>query len=348
MTEPAAQPEDASLRARLALAQEGFWALAEWVSEPMETPLPAHIQRAVQPARILAATSAVLGGFSLLWMCLSGRIWVGATLMLTSLIGGVLGLALIRAISATRPSHIWQPLNPVDLHPRPSKGLLSWGDEGLFYIERPGRHLGLSVGTRMAILRPEDTEDLLVYAPVDLPVPMIRALHQLGAIRWVVFPTRQEAERPPDWVNHLEEADLWCPDRWKSGASPEWPEGFVEAQTLSDEPSMQELILYHPRSSTLIVKSAILNLGHDPDRPLLERGSLHLLAMARRPGPALPRKWRTRHDPSLSSEVTRVASWSFERVFLAHGPLIDHQGKQVWNEAYAFVNPTEPRSQDAA
>lgn len=349
MTDPAAQPENASLRARLASLQEGFWALAELASEPMAGPLPDHVQSAAQPARSLTGISGALGLVSLILLCLSGRLWIAATLGLVSVLGGVLGFILVRAIRATIPTNLWHPLNPTGPHlsPRPT-AVLSWGDEGLYYVERPGRYFGLPVGTRMAILKPEGSDDLLVYAPEDLPIPLVRAIQRLGTIRWVVFPTERQAESPPDWLANFEDTERWCPGRWSSDASPGWPAGFVEAQVLSGAPGSDELVMYHPASGTLLVKAAILNLGHDPETSLLDQGSLQLLAMARRPGPDLPRKWRMRHCPSLSGEVTRVSSWTFERIFLAHGHLIDHQGKRVWNEAYAFMNPTEPRSQDAA
>jgi len=190
----------------------------------------------------------------------------------------------------------------------------------------------------MAILTANGSGDLLVYAPIPLPVRVVRRIRALGTIRWVVFAHEQDALVPPPWLEDFPAADSWTPSRFLSDSPTPWDPEFVEALVLGGDSRFEEAVLFHKPSLTLVVQSAVLNLGHGESLGWLDTWGLKVLGMDRRPGPSIDRKWTIRNREDLSRDVSSVAAWPFERIFLSHGHLIDHGSQEAWRGAYAFVN----------
>lgn len=328
-----------SSRRHLAHLQEIFWVLGEHLTGPQPSPAPEADTNASVPAQALMVTGAALFVISLVSLLLLGMPCASMTLGLTGLLGGLLGLTLMRGVLATSPPHPWEP-QPDQEHPdAPApKGLVAWRDNALWYIEQPKVWRGVPIGTRMAILTANDSGDLLVYAPNPLPSPVVRSLKALGEIRWVVFAHEQDVLNPPPWLEGFPSAERWSPSRFLSGDPTPWDPAFVEGQVLRGDPRFEEAVLFHKPSKTLVVQSAVLNLGHGANLGWLDTWGLKLLGMDRRPGPTIDRKWTTRNREDLHEDASSVASWNFERIFLAHGHLIDHHSREAWRDAYAFVN----------
>ena len=80
-------------------------------------------------------------------------------------------------------------------------------------------------------------------------------------------------------------------------------------------------------------------MSHHDERAggVFEAGGFELVGMCERPGP--PTDWKLTLDDraAVAREAERVASWSFERIVLAHGPLIDRDARDVWRDAFAFA-----------
>ena len=313
--------------------------LGEHLTGPQPSPAPETDTSANVPAQILMATSAALFVISLVSLLLLGMPCASLTLGLTGLLGGLLGLTLTRGVLATSPPHPWEPQPDRELPDAPTPhGLAVWGDTSLWYIEQPKVWNGAHIGTRMAILPANDSGDLLVYAPNPLPAPVVRSLKALGKLRWVVFAHERDVLTPPPWLEGFPAAERWGPSRFLSGAPTPWDPAFVEGRVLRGDPRFEEALLFHKPSKTLVVQSAVLNLGHGANLGWFDTWGLKLLGMDRRPGPAIDRKWTTRNKEDLSQDASFVASWPFERIFLAHGHLIDHHSQEAWRGAYAFVN----------
>jgi hypothetical protein len=316
--------------------------LGEHLTGPQPPHGPDTDARAIVPAQVLMAAGAGLCLISLVSLFLVSMPCASVMLGLTGLLGGLLGLTLTRSVLATSPPHPWEPhADLATSDASPPHGLVAWGDTSLWYIEQPRVWNGAHIGTRMAILTANGSGDLLVYAPTALPTPLVRSLSALGEIRWVVFAHEQDALTPPLWLDSFPDAERWTPSRILSSPPPTWDPSFVEGLVLRGDPQFEETILFHKPSLTLVVQSAILNLGHGGKLGWLDLWGLKLLGMDRRPGPSIDRKWTTRNRADLSEDASTVAAWPFERIFLAHGHLIDHRSQEAWRDAYAFVNHPE-------
>jgi hypothetical protein len=95
-----------------------------------------------------------------------------------------------------------------------------------------------------------------------------------------------------------------------------------------------ELDFYHPRTRTLIVTDALLNLSKHP------RASTRVVARLMgntAPGVGWVEPVMIRDRRLARRQVDRMLAWDIEKVGLAHGELLQSGGQEALRNAYAWL-----------
>ena len=95
-----------------------------------------------------------------------------------------------------------------------------------------------------------------------------------------------------------------------------------------------EVVFFHPKSRTMICSDALLNLSEHPSRTtrLVAR-----LTGNRAPGFGWPERFMIRDRGLARRQVDRMLEWDIDKIVLAHGTLVDHDGREVLRRAYAWL-----------
>jgi hypothetical protein len=101
---------------------------------------------------------------------------------------------------------------------------------------------------------------------------------------------------------------------------------------LDGNPSMQEHVVFHPLSRTLIVADLLFNFG--PDTPGWTRFLL-LGAVGVRHHPGMSRRFRMaiKDKAAFQRSVETLLTWDFDRIVVGHGEIIETDGKRRLSSA---------------
>jgi hypothetical protein len=97
----------------------------------------------------------------------------------------------------------------------------------------------------------------------------------------------------------------------------------------------EEVVFLHSASRTLILTDLCLNFGESDSR--ITRLVARLLGVYRRFGPSRSLTWFLRDRPAARASVQRILQWDFDRIIIAHGDIIEANGKAKFDEAFAWL-----------
>jgi hypothetical protein len=219
----------------------------------------------------------------------------------------------------------------------------------LWVAERPQRFYGLEVGTRMTVIRLDDSR-LLLHSPVALDAPLCAALDGLGRVRFVVAPNRvhhlyagRVAERYPDarlWVApgvERKRPDLTYVAVLDDEAPVEW-RGQVDQVFFRGRPYENEMVFFHRASRTLIICDLAFNFGPSAARPT--RWLMKLLRSYGRFGPSTLDPWLIRDRSAARACLERILAWDFDRIVVAHGDVLEGGGREALRRGYRWLLTT--------
>ena len=209
---------------------------------------------------------------------------------------------------------------------------------------REARFLGVETGTRMTVVQLEGG-GLFVHSPVALDDATRRAVDGLGAVRAVVAPSIFHHLHVGDWMRAYPGAVFAaCPGlEWKR---PDLAFSCVLAdlphdawardveQVYFSSRRENEVVFFHPRSRTMICSDALLNLSRHP--------SVRTRVIARitgndAPGTGWPERFMIRNRPLARRQVDRILAWDIDKIVLAHGELVERDGREIVRRAYAWL-----------
>lgn len=212
--------------------------------------------------------------------------------------------------------------------------------DDLWVLERPQRFFGLEVGTRMTVVRIGG--DLLLHSPVAADDALRRELEALGRIRWVVGPNRFHHLYLGAWTALGAEAwGVSCLHRKRAdlsfagtvGQDAPWSEA-LPVVVLDSIPLTGEAVFFHPPSRTVVVSDLLFHLR--PTAPLLTKAAL--VVGGGYPGVCCTVIERMAMKRALArEELSRILGWDFERVVLAHGAVVEDQGRERLRHAYRWL-----------
>jgi hypothetical protein len=218
--------------------------------------------------------------------------------------------------------------------------------DNVWITARRQRFWGVETGTRMTIVRlGREGAGLFVHCPVALDAATRAATDRLGPVSAVVASSLYHHLYVGEWIRAYPQAKFFaCP-----GLQRKRPDLRFDG-TLGDEADVlwadhlqqiffsarfeKEVVFFHEATGTLITADVLLNLRHHPSA--MTR-LVALLMGNTAPGKGYFERVAVRDWKLGRRQVDRILEWQFERIVLAHGALVEHAGREVLREAYAWL-----------
>lgn len=224
--------------------------------------------------------------------------------------------------------------------------------DGLVWVKRirlrfPWRWFGAQMGSRMTVMRLADG-GLLVHSPVALDAELRAAVDALGPVRFVVAPNRLHHLYVADWVAGYPEAAFWCAPALETkradvpwtgvlgdAPAPGWAADIDQA-ALQGNRFMTEILFCHRAARTLVVTDALESFhraDHGPAACALARVG----GVWERAGYTRDQRLMIKNRAAFRRSIEKVLGWDFDRIVLAHGHLVEADGKRVFREAFGWL-----------
>jgi len=223
-------------------------------------------------------------------------------------------------------------------------------DRDLWVAEQPLRYFGLSIGTRMTVVRLAG-HGLVVISPISVSGALVAELNELGTVTHIIAPNLYHYLFAAEFKAAYPAATFWAPaglrakkpelaiDRAIAG-SPEnpWPglEGlfFDGFKTLgpSGPAPLEEWVFFHAASRTLILTDTAFSF--DESFPWLTQLVTKIGGGYKSLSPSLLERVATTEKETVKASVEQVLRWDFERVIVAHGSTVERGGKAQFRRGY--------------
>lgn len=223
-------------------------------------------------------------------------------------------------------------------------------DADIWVAEQPLQYFGLSVGTRMTAIRLAN-RDLAIISPIELDDATSTELDRLGIVRHIIAPNLYHYLFADNFKKHYPNATFWA----APGLDIKKPDLAIDriiqgdASSLLDEleyvlfagfrtlglsgyDSVNECVFFHRASRTLILTDTAFHF--DESYPAIVQLATKLLGGYKNLSPSLLERIATTDKQQVEKSVKKVLAWDFERVIMAHGSIIEHNGKQQFKQGY--------------
>lgn len=216
-------------------------------------------------------------------------------------------------------------------------------DTELWAVEAPQSYMGLPVGTRMTVLRSGGS--LVLISPVKMHDALVSALSKLGQVRHIIAPNNFHYLHAQGCKHRFPDAVLWAApglarrsgtvscDRQLPSAG-EFLDDIricrldaLGTMGMSGARAADEHLFLHEPSRTLITTDLLFNFSRSAPRRL--RLALKLLGGGCKPGMTNLEKWATPDRTALWGSFAPVLGWDYDRVIMAHGDIIESDGKKT-------------------
>lgn len=188
---------------------------------------------------------------------------------------------------------------------------------------------GLRMDHRMTVLQLADGS-LLVHSPIEFSQELRESLLNLGKPKWFVAPSRFHDLHWAEWFRAFPGGRFVAvAGMQQDHPDMPWTDVLVEGSALWDGelvpislggmPRVNEVVLWHPTSRSLLVADLIFNIDADAQNAF---GKLFLRANGIYKKAGISRMFRAYiKDRSAFAESLRaLQSHSFERMIIGHGP----------------------------
>lgn len=216
--------------------------------------------------------------------------------------------------------------------------------DDIWTTTRPQRFWGIETGTRMTIVRLAEG-GLFVHCPVALDDATRHAVDALGGVRVVVASSLYHHLYVGEWMRAYPDAlYCCCPGLERKRSDLAWHHVLGDApheawastldQVFVSARFEKEVVFFHRESGTMICADALLNLSTHASR--LTRFVAFMMGNTA-PGKGWPERIAVRDRAAAREQVDRMLRWNIERIVLAHGALVTHDGRETLRRAYAWL-----------
>lgn len=226
-------------------------------------------------------------------------------------------------------------------------------DNNIWVAEQPLKYWGLEVGTRMTVIR-LTTGKLIVISPIQSDKTTIEQLNEIGNVAYIIAPNLYHHLFVYDFKSIYQEAQLWVVPGLVS-KRPELSfdkvitneEGSILEQVyyslfdgfkvldLSGASIVNEFVFFHEKSRTLIVTDIAFHF--DETFSLKTRFAAQILGSYKVLSPSRLDKLAITDKEKVKKSVEKILGWDFDRVIMAHGSIIETNGKQKLKQGYEWV-----------
>jgi len=199
----------------------------------------------------------------------------------------------------------------------------------------------LRIGHRMTVLRIGD--GVVVHSPVEFEPALADAVAEIGPVRWIMAPNLKHDLFLQEWIARFPEADLLAPPGMtqlhpslplRSLAEASLPVE-LELHHIAGMPQVDEYVLLHRPSRTLIIADLFFNLHRLGDR--WSRFVMWANGAWRRPAPSRLFRLFVKDKVALRASIDRLLELDFDRIVVGHGDNIQSAGRAVLQRAYDWL-----------
>jgi len=207
---------------------------------------------------------------------------------------------------------------------------------------------GFHYPTRMAIIRLAN-RDLVIWSPTATPEDLSAEIEPLGVVRHLVPPNSLHHTFLGDWQRAYPDARVYAPlglrerrtdirfdENFGDGPIEAWA-GEIDHAIMWGNRITSEVVFFHHESRTAIFTDLIQQFPRGwfrGWRALVAR--LDLMSAAE---PMVPRKFRVAFADRRAARqsLQKVLAWPTDRVIMAHGPVISHDGQAFLRRAFRWL-----------
>ena len=204
------------------------------------------------------------------------------------------------------------------------------------------------VGTRMTVIRLAGG-DLILHSPVSLDPALREALDRIGRVRWVVGPSKVHHLFLGDTVRAYPSAELCgAPglaekrrdlhfQRVLDGEPvAAWGDQVLH-HLFAGAPYLNEVVFLHRRTRTLLLTDLAFNVKPGPRNRA--RIFHWLVGATGRFGPHRILRAAIRDREAARGSLATILAWDFDRVIVAHGDVLEQDGREALRAGFAFLRP---------
>jgi hypothetical protein len=216
----------------------------------------------------------------------------------------------------------------------------------LWVIRRPLRVAGFELGHRMTVVRLAGGR-LLLHSPVELDADLGDEVASLGHVAHVVAPSLMHNLFLDPWLRRFDDALFHAPAgfarRYPAFRQPRelgaeaplvWREE-IDQELVGGMPRVNEVVLRHRGSRTLIVADLLFNLPRGGTWP--QRSWKRINGVEGRPAPSRLFRMMVRDRFALARSIDRILRWDFERLVVGHGEVVEEGGRETLRRAFDWL-----------
>lgn len=225
-------------------------------------------------------------------------------------------------------------------------------DENIWVAEQPFRYFGLSVGTRMTVIRFNNGE-LAVISPIQIDQETNEQINQLGNLQYIIAPNLFHYL----FLSHFQALYPLAKVYAVSGLKSKIPEIFID-QVLENSGEnilgelefllfegfktfltsgalpLNEYVFFHRASQTLILTDTAFHF--DESFPMSTKLVSKIMGGYKKLRPSLLEQLATQEKEKVKKSVQKVLQWDFKRVIVAHGSIVEDDAKKQFQEGYEW------------
>ena len=226
-------------------------------------------------------------------------------------------------------------------------------DRNLWVAEQPLRFLGLSVGTRMTVIRLVD-RSLLLISPIQITSQIRQQLDDLGTVKYLIAPNlfhylylakckniypQALVLAPPGLQDKQPNLNIdltFTQDNIHFDSQLEYTlfAGF-QVLIVSQIKTVNEIVFYHPSTKTLIITDSAFNF--DRSFPLITQFAARIIGSYQQLKPSWLEKIAVRDKQKARRSIERILNWDFERVIMGHGKIVETDAKRQLTIGYRWL-----------
>jgi hypothetical protein len=205
--------------------------------------------------------------------------------------------------------------------------------DDLWHVTQPMRMPGgVVLPIRMTVVK-TSSGDLLLHSPVALSDPWADAVEDLGSVRWIVAPNLYHHVYAKPALERFSNARLLAAPGLDQ-KRPDLSGGLELSERLPDElagdfemilvggaPKVNELVLFHRSSASVILSDLVFNVHKAPNF----MAGILLTLFGTRGRFAKSRMWRmlVKDAEAHTDSLERICAWPTQRVIVGHGEIVE-------------------------
>jgi hypothetical protein len=225
-----------------------------------------------------------------------------------------------------------------------SRGLVQVVKDTLWVKQVPLRFFGIQIGTRMTIVRFPD-QRLFIHSPVAL-TPLLKAeIARLGKVFYVVSPNNMHHLFIGDYFEAYKTAKIYASPglfekrrdlefhrTLKDKPELDW-ESEIDQTIFYGHSTLKEVVFFHKRTRTLILADLIMNFQENSSP--LTKFVAQMGGMYQVPSAPLAAELTEAQKAQAAVSVKKILEWDFDRIILAHGKIIETDGKEIFRQIFS-------------